>query len=56
MYDDTSTIEANMAKINDTDDSPEEAYFKKIMFYVLFDNVVTGLTVRYNAVKNFCSL
>ena len=27
MHDDTSTTEANMAEMIDTDDSPEEAYF-----------------------------
>ena len=37
--------------MNDTDDSPQEAYFRKTVFYVLIDNVVTGLTVRFNAVK-----
>ena len=34
-----------------TDDSPEEAYLRKTVFHVLIDNVVTGLTVRFNAVK-----
>ena len=29
MLDDTSTTEANMAKIDDTDYSPEEAFFVK---------------------------
>ena len=29
MHDDTSKTEANMAEMNDTDDSPEEAYFRK---------------------------
>ena len=51
MHDDTSTTEANMAEMNDTDDSPEEAYFRKTVFYVLIDNVVAGLTVCFNAVK-----
>ena len=51
MHDDTSTTDANMAEMNDTDDYPEEAYFRKTVFYVLIDNVVTGLTVRFNAVR-----
>ena len=51
MHYDTSTTEANMAEINDTADSPEEAYLKKTAFYVLIENVVTGLTVRSNTAK-----
>ena len=51
MHDGTSTPEANMAEMNDTDDSQEEAYFRKTVFYVFIDNVVAGLTVRFNAVK-----
>ena len=38
---DTSTTEANMAEMNDTEHSPEEAYFRKTAFYFLIDNVVT---------------
>lgn len=49
MHDDTSTPEANMVEMNDTDDSPEEAYFRKTVFYVLIDNIVAGLSVRFNA-------
>ena len=50
MHDDTSTTDANKAKMNDADDSPEEAYHRKTALYALIDNVVTGLTVRFNAV------
>ena len=32
-------------------DTPEEAYFIKTVFYVFIDNVITGLTARFNAVK-----
>ena len=49
MHDDTSTTEGNMAEINDTDYSPEEAYFRKTVFCVLIDNVVTTLHIRLNA-------
>ena len=51
MHDDTSTSEANMAEMNDTDDSPEEAYLCKTVFYVLIDNVATRFTVCLNADK-----
>jgi len=51
MHDDTSTPDANLAEMIDTDDSPEEAYFRKTVFYVLIDNVVAGLTLGFNAVK-----
>ena len=32
-------------------ESPEEAYFRKSVFYVMLDNVVAGLTVRFNAAR-----
>ena len=32
MLDDTSTTEANMVEMNDTDDSPEEIFSKKLCF------------------------
>ena len=51
MLDDTSTTETNMAEMVDRFDSPEEAYFRKAVSYVLIDNVVTGLTVRFNVVN-----
>ena len=51
MHDDISTIEANMAEMNDTDDSTEKIYSRKALFYVLIDNVFTGITVRFSAVK-----
>ena len=38
---------------DDADVSPEEVYFIKIVSYVFIDNVVTGLTIRYNAVNKF---
>ena len=34
MHDDTCTTEANMTVTNDTANSPEEAYFRKTVFYV----------------------
>ena len=32
-------------------ESPEEAYFRKSVFYVMLDNVIAGLTVRFNAAR-----
>ena len=46
MHDGTSTTEANMAVMNDF---TEETYFRKAVFYVLIDDVITGLSVRFNA-------
>ena len=40
-----------MAEMKNTDDFLEDSYFGKTVFYVLIDNVVTRLTVRFNAVK-----
>ena len=56
MHDDTSTTEANMAEMNDTGDSPEEAYFRKTVFYVLIDDALTGLSVRFNAVMKLAEI
>ena len=52
MHNDTSTSEANMAEMDVTDDSSEESYFRKTVFYVLIDNVVTGWNVRFNAIMS----
>ena len=52
MHDDTNTTKTSMAEMNETDNSPEMAYFIKTVYYILVVNVVTGLTVRFNAVKN----
>ena len=51
MNNETGTHVANLAEMSDTDDLPEEAYFRKTVFYVLIDDVVAGLTVHFNAVK-----
>ena len=32
IHDDTITPDVNLAEITDTDDSPEEAYFRKTVF------------------------
>ena len=32
-------------------ESPEKAYFRKHIFYVVLDNVIGGLTVRFRAAK-----
>ena len=37
--------------MNETDESPEEAFFRKSVLFVLVGNVITGLTVRFRAVK-----
>ena len=37
--------------MNETDESPEEAHFRKHMFYVVLDNVIGGLTVRFSAAR-----
>ena len=51
MHDDTSTPDANLAEMIDTNDLTEEVYFRKPVFYVLIDNVAAGLTLCFNAVK-----
>ena len=33
MHNDICTTEANMAEMSDTDDPPEDVYFRKTVFY-----------------------
>ena len=40
-----------MHQIHETDESIEEAYFRKDIFYVVLDNVIGELTIRFNAAK-----
>ena len=56
MHDNTSTTEANMVEMNETNDSPEEAYLRKTMFYVLIDNGVTGLTIRFVLLRSWLKI
>jgi len=37
--------------MNERDESSEEAHFRKHIFYVILDNVIGGLTVRFSAAK-----
>ena len=46
-----STSDENVNKMNETDKSTEEAHFRKHMFYVVLDNVIRQLTVRFSAAK-----
>ena len=46
----TSSSE-NVNEMNEADESPEEAHFRKHIFYVVLDNVIGGLTVRFSAAK-----
>ena len=41
----------NVNEMNEADESPEEAHFRKHIFYVVLDNVIGGLTVRFSAAK-----
>ena len=46
-----STSDENVIEMNETDESTEEAYFRKHIFYVVLDNVIGQLTVRFSAAK-----
>lgn len=53
FHDDSDvTTDADLSELNEADESPEEAYFRKSVFYVLLDNVIGGLTVRFRAAKD----
>ena len=55
-HDDTSTTNSNMAEMNEAGHSTEEAYFRKTVLYALIDSVVTGLSIRFNAVKKLAEI
>ena len=46
-----STSDENVIEMNETDESNEEAYFRKHIFYVVLDNVIGQLTIRFSAAK-----
>lgn len=39
---DDNTPDAYLEEKDDIDDTPEEAYFRKCVFYVLVDHVIAG--------------
>ena len=49
---DDGTPDENVNETNEYDESPEEAHFRKHIFFVVLDNVIGGLTVRFSAAKN----
>ena len=50
-FHDEHTPDENVNEMNEADESPEEAHFRKHIFYVVLDNVIGGLTVRFSAAK-----
>ena len=40
-----------MNEMNEADESPEETHLRKHIFYVVLDDVIAGLTVRFNIAK-----
>ena len=51
-FHDEHTPDENVNEMNEADESPEEAHFwKHIIFYVVLDNVIGGLTARFSAAK-----
>ena len=51
-FHDEHTPDENVNEMNEADESPEEAHFRKHIFYVVLDNVIGGLTVRFSAAKH----
>ena len=56
MHDDTNAPDANLAEMTDTDDSPEEAYFRYTVFYVFIDNFVAGLTLHLRLLSSWMKI
>ena len=50
-FHDEHTPDENVNEMNEADESPEEAHFRKHIFHVVLDNVIGGLTVRFSAAK-----
>ena len=51
-----STSDENVNNMNETDESTEEAHFRRHIFYVVLDNVVGQLTVRFSAAKQISDI
>ena len=51
IFHDEHTPDENVNEMNEADESPEEAHFRKHIFYVVLDNVIGGLTVRFSVAK-----
>ena len=51
FHDDDVEPDTDLPEVSESDDSPEEAHFRKFVFYVLLDKVIAGLTIRFRAAK-----
>lgn len=47
VHDGDTTKDADLLELNETDESAEEAYFSKSVLYILLDNVIDGISVRF---------
>ena len=50
-FHDENTSDENANEINEAYQSPEEAHIRKHIFYVVLDNVIGRLTIRFCAAK-----
>ena len=50
-FHDEDAPDENINEMNEADESSDEARFRKHIFYVVLDNVIGGLTVRFSAAK-----
>ena len=48
---DDDTPDEHVNQMNEADESPDEAHFRKHISYVVLNNVIGGLTVRFSAPK-----
>ena len=55
-FHDWQTPDENLNEMNEADESPEEAHFRKHILYVLLDNVIGGHTVRFSAAKKISDI
>lgn len=50
-FHDEDAPDENVNEMNEADKSPEEAHFRKQIVYIVLDNVIGGLTVRFSTAK-----
>ena len=51
FYHDENTSDDNANEINEAYQSPEEAHIRKHIFYVVLDNAIGRLAIRFSAAK-----
>jgi hypothetical protein len=54
FHDETGPV-SELAEMTDGDETQEVGHFRQSVFYLIIDNVTSGLTVRFSAEKTICT-